>query len=180
MREGEASLSLNKWDAFFKWLPWTEGPAAVHGVAKSQTRLSDWTEPCAWKHFNTWAQASTGRSVLFSFDPHKSHLRYRLSFPFYRGGNWDARKSVNTLRTTEQASEGCRIGTQVPLTSQPLLPREVPILWSPEQQCIPSLTESPSSRDGAGGEDKPQLAVSAIRGCGSWPCHFPGIWPLPH
>lgn len=84
---------------------------------------------------------------------------------------------MNTLRTIEQVSEGGRIGTQVLLTSQPVLPGEVPVLWSPGQQCIPSLTESPSSRDGAGGEDKPQLLVSAIRGLRSWPCHFSGMWP---
>ena len=38
------------WVGFGNWW-WTGKPhAAVHGVAKSQTRLSDWTELRAWDH----------------------------------------------------------------------------------------------------------------------------------
>lgn len=81
VREGETSLSLNKWGTFLKYLL------------------------CAWKHFNTCAQAYAGYFVLFSFDPHKSHLKYRLSFPFYRGGNWMTDYAIFCIQTNTPGSE---------------------------------------------------------------------------
>ena len=65
---------------------WTEAwCAAIHGVTKSRTRLSDWTELICW--------VSKGFLCMNPFDPYNPII----TPVSYRWGNWDTEKEVICL-----------------------------------------------------------------------------------
>ena len=125
----------------FAWrIPWTEEPGGlhtVHGVAKSRTRLSDFTFPSFW----SWLGLASGSS--------RGHNRGEGTFSLAPSWVWSAcpalrRSQLTGRRRRPPSASGSRPYRMTQSHRQSSLPRRVPQrLQSLTSSCFSSFWHNP-------------------------------------